>query len=138
MKGKTTNMISQVEKNRIIRLKRQANYYRSRAENGELTKKQVIQAEANANAIAWAINMSIENIEHREKERIKHKLIDKIIKRLRKIKYYRLQDLYQRAEQQSTDLHRADVMDHERTYDGLQKQNETKLAIKNGTPGEVE
>lgn len=131
-------MIGQVEKNRIIRLKRQANYYRSRAENGELTKKQVIQAEANANAIAWAIQMAIENIEHREKARIKDYAIDAMIKRLRKIKYWRYKKLYDRAEQQSTELHRADVMDHEKTYDGLQKLNEKKLAIKNGTPGEVE
>lgn len=124
-------MIGNVEKNRIIRLKRQANYFRSRAENSEeLTKKQVIQAEANANAISWAVQMAIENIEHREKERIKHKLIDRLIKRLRKAKYYRLREQYDRAEQQTLELHKADIMAHEKTFDGLQKKNEASHAKK--------
>lgn len=52
-------MIGKIEKNRIIRLKRQANYLRSRAENDELTKKQQTMARANADAISWAINQTI-------------------------------------------------------------------------------
>ena len=119
-------MISKVEFNRIIRMKRQANYYRSRAENGELTKKQITNAMANANAMSWLIQMAISGIEHREKERIHDRFYDRIIKLFRKRKYWKNKQRYDDVEQMIRDLYTADIMDHEKTYDGLQKIIEKK------------
>lgn len=121
-------MIGNVEKNRIIRLKRLANYYRSRADNEELTKKQQTQAMANANAMSWAVNQAIVEIEHREKSRIVHKRIDPIIKWLNKRKYWAMKYRYDTIEAMIRELFIVDVMEHEKTYDGLQKLEEKKQA----------
>ena len=123
-------MVGNVEKNRIIRLKRLANYYRSRADNEELTKKQRTQAMANANAMSWAVQQAIADIEHREKRRIVHKRIDRIVKWLTTRKYWRLKPLYDKVEAEIRNLHMVDVMEHEKTYEGLQKQNEARQAAK--------
>lgn len=121
-------MIGNVEKNRIIRLKRLANYYRSRADNDELTKKQQTQAMANANAMSWAVQQAIVEIEHREKRYIKHPRIDRMVKWLTTRKYWRLKPLYDKVEADIRNLHMVDVMEHERTHEGLQKQNEAAQA----------
>lgn len=121
-------MIGNVEKNRIIRLKRLANYYRSRADNEDLTKKQQTQAMANANAMSWAVNQAIVEIEHREKRRIVHKRIDPIIKWLTKRKYWAMKHRYDDIEAMIRELFIVDVMEHERTHEGLQKLNEKHAA----------
>ncbi len=124
-------MVSIVEKNRIIRLKRLANYYRSRYDNDELTKKQRTQAMANANAVSWAVAMAINDIEHREKERIRLPSFDRMIKFLRARKYWRLKSRYDAVESMVRELHTADIMDHERTFDGQAAKNEKEQAEKN-------
>lgn len=121
-------MIGNVEKNRLIRLKRQANYYRNRVENDQLTKKQQTNAMANANAISWAVQMAIEAIEVREKRRIVHKPIDRIVKWLTTRKYWARKQRYDNVEDMVRNLYVVDIMDHEKTYDGLQKQIEKKEA----------
>lgn len=121
-------MIGNVEKNRLIRLKRQANYYRNRVENDQLTKKQQTNAMANANAISWAVQMAISEIESREKRRIVHKPIDRIVKWLNTRKYWARKQQYDNVETMVRDLYVVDIMDHEKTYDGLQKQIEKKQA----------
>lgn len=123
-------MIGKVEKNRIIRLKRLANYYRSRADNEELTNKQRTQAMANANAMSWTVQMAISDIEHREKRRITHKRIDRIVKWLTTRKYWQLKPQYDAIEADIRNLHMADVMDHEKTYEGMQTKNETQHAAR--------
>jgi hypothetical protein len=114
-------MISKVEKNRIIRLKRQANYLRARADSDELSKKQRTHAMATANAISWAVERSISNLEEREKHYIRYRPIDRMISTLRRIKYNRNKRRYDQIEQEVRDLYTADIMDHERTYDGQAK-----------------
>ena len=123
-------MVGKVEKNRIIRLKRLANYYRSRYDNGELTSKQRTQAMANANAVSWAVAMAINDIEHREKERIRLLAIDRMVKFLRARKYWRLKSRYDAVEIMVRELHIADIMDHERTFDGQAAKNEKAQAEK--------
>lgn len=123
-------MIGKIEKNRIIRLKRQANYLRSRAENDELTKKQQTMARANADAISWAINQTIVAIERREKDYIRDKLLDRIIRYFGKRKYYKHKEQYDRVEQNSRDLMTADIMDHEKTFEGQAAVIERKAAEK--------
>ena len=112
-------MISKVERNRIIRLKRQANYMRSRAENDELTKKQRTLALANANAISWAVDRTIAAIENREKEAVRDKWIDMAIRWLRIRKYGRRRSRFDQVEAMVRDLYASDIMEHEKTYDGL-------------------
>lgn len=134
MRLEHSTMIGNVEKNRIIRLKRLANYYRSRADNEELTKKQQTQAMANANAMSWAVQMAIVEVEHREKRRITHKTIDRIVKWLTTRKYWKLKHRYDAVEEAIRNLHMVDVMEHEKTYEGLQKLEEKKQAQRAAQP----
>lgn len=134
-------MVSKTEKNRIIRLKRQANYLRARAESSELTKKQQTHAQATANALSWAISMAITAIEHREKDFVHDRKIDRIVSILRRRKFKRNQRRYERVEEEVRELFTADIMDHEKTFDGLATQLERQEAVKplkDKTQSEVE
>jgi hypothetical protein len=121
-------MISKLEKNRIIRLKRQANYLRWRADNEDLTNKQRTQALGTANALSWGIGMIINALETREKEFVRDRQIDRIMKWLRFRKFSRNKRRYEMIEEMVRDLYIADIMDHERTFDGLATQLEKKEA----------
>lgn len=122
--------ISNTEKDRIVRLRRNAAYLQARADNPELLPKQRSLAGAGAKAIRWAVAMTIVDIERREKDRIRDHLLDRAINRLRRMKYHRNRPQYDCIEADIRELHLIDVMTHERTFDGQATQAKEDEATK--------
>lgn len=123
-------MIAKTEKNRIIRLKRSANYLRSRSENDELTKKQMTLAMANANATSWTIELTIQALKQRERQYVRDSFIDPIIKFLNRLKFKRNTYQYERIDEEIQELYTLDIMDHEKIYDGQAKILEHNEAVR--------